>query len=77
MNDDHQNDRPAWVKLALWGLPNRTAAVGFLWLSVALSAGCVAYGFVDRRYFIGAFMIIAALWYYLAIRWVDRQGHWP
>jgi len=50
---------------------------------VALAVGCIAYGFVDQRFFMGVLMAVgavtmaaAALWYYLAIRWVDRHGRW-
>jgi hypothetical protein len=30
-------------------------------LSLAIAVGCVAYGFVDRRFFIGGIMVFAAL----------------
>jgi len=67
--------RPAWVKFGLWGLPNRGAAWACFWLSVALSL-VGAYGFVDRRFFGFGALVFAALWYWLAIRWVDEHGGW-
>ena len=71
-----QGNRPYWVLIALWGLPNRALAWACFWLSVAITVACVAFGFVDRRFFVGVIMAGAALWYYLAIRWVDRRGRW-
>ena len=69
-------ERPAWVKLGLWGLPNRASAWAFLWLSIAVAVACVAYGFVYWPFFFGGLMVFAALWYYQAIRWVDQHGTW-
>ena len=56
--------RPIWVRLALWGVPGRRSAWLFVWLSIALAIGCVAYGFVRREFFIGGIIFIAAIWYY-------------
>jgi hypothetical protein len=28
------------------------------------------------RFFTGALFIFAALWYYLAIRWIDQNDRW-
>jgi hypothetical protein len=67
---------PLWVKIGLWGLPTRGSAWLFVWLSVALAIGCVAYGFIRWPFFVGGIMIFAAAWYYLAIRWVDTHGGW-
>jgi hypothetical protein len=68
--------RPLWVQVGLWGLPNRASAWAFFWLSLAVAVGCVAYGFVDWRFFFGGLIVFAALWYYASIRWVDRHGRW-
>lgn len=75
-NGDRLRERPLWVKAGLWGLPNRASAWAFFWLSVAVAGGCIAYGFVDRRFFIGGLMVFAALWYIAAIKWVDCHGRW-
>jgi hypothetical protein len=72
-------DRSRWpimVRMGLWGLPNRESAWVFFWISTIAAAGCVAYGFVNPRFFIGGLLVFAALWYYLAIRWVDRNDRW-
>lgn len=69
---------PWWVKVCLWGLPNRAAVWAFVWLSVALAVGCVAYAVAapDVRFFAGAGFLLAALMYWLSIRWVDQYGSW-
>jgi hypothetical protein len=67
---------PWWVKLSIWGLPNRAGAWTCVWLSVLLALGCGIYGFWDRRSFAGLLFLLAGLMYWLAIRWVDRHGSW-
>ena len=72
-------DRSSWpmmVRIGLWGLPTRATAWAFFWLSLAIAAAGVAYGFINPLAFIGGLMVFAALWYYLSIRWVDRHGAW-
>lgn len=68
---------PLWVSMGLWGLPGRGWAWGFFWFSLILSLGCTIYGFTDWRFFIGSGFILAALWYFAAIRWVDQNSEWP
>jgi hypothetical protein len=36
----------------------------------------IAYGFVNPLGILGGLLVLAALWYYLAIRWVDEHGNW-
>lgn len=68
--------RPYWVKLALWGVPSRAAAWLYFWAAVAIAAGCTALGFVEPVFFVGGMILLAALWYYAAIQWVDQHGNW-
>lgn len=72
-------DRSTWpimVRLGLWGIPNRGIAWAFVWVSIACAVGGVAVGFFHPLGFLGLFMLFAALWYYLSIRWVDQHGSW-
>lgn len=73
---NRQIEQPLWVKAGLYGLPNRISVWAFVWLSLIIAAGCVAYGLVDSRFFFGGIVAFAALWYYSCIRWVDRHGGW-
>jgi signal peptidase I len=65
---------PAWVRIGLWGVPNRTTAWAFFWFCLAVGIACIAFGFVDRRFFGGGALFLAALWYYASIHWVDQRG---
>jgi hypothetical protein len=73
-------DRSKWpilVRLSLLGLPNRPSAWAFVWLSVAVAIGSVAWGvFVNPRALGGGAVVFAALAYYGAIRWVDQHDRW-
>ena len=82
MNDIHEENppevkRPWWVRFALLGLPNRRAALASMWLLLWIAGLAVAYGFRDLRYSAGAAIVIPAIWYLQAIRWVDQHGGWP
>jgi hypothetical protein len=39
------------------GLTGRTSALAYLWISLAVGVGCLAYGFMDSRFFIGGIMV--------------------
>jgi hypothetical protein len=85
-------DRPLWVRVGLFAVPSRRAAM--LWmqgslaftmlaliaiLTVPVSVNGVAIG-LGARAFIASlttpFMLIAPLWYWLAIRWTDEHEGW-
>jgi hypothetical protein len=68
--------RPWWVRVGLWGISSRRSAWTCVWLSIALGVVCVAYGFWNRLFSIGGVWFLAALWYVLAIQWVDRHESW-
>jgi hypothetical protein len=69
-------ERPLWVAVGLWGGPGRLSAWGFFWLSLALAVGSFVYGLFDSRFLVGGVFFLSALWYWLAIRWVDRHDSW-
>ena len=68
--------RPWWVRVGLWKISGRSSAWLYVWLSVALALACIVAGLWDRRFFAGTLCLLAALWYLLAIRWVDQHGGW-
>jgi hypothetical protein len=71
-----RDEWPMWVRLGLWGLPDRSSAWVFFWVCIALAVASVAAGFVHPLFALGGLMVFAALWYYASIRWVDRHGRW-
>jgi hypothetical protein len=70
--------RPWWVRFALYGLPNRRAALASVFILVWAAALLVLFGFRDLRYSAGAALTVPAIiWYLKAITWTDRHGGWP
>jgi ATP-dependent Clp protease ATP-binding subunit ClpC len=72
-------DRSTWpimVRMGLWGIANRKLAWFFVCLSVAGATACVAYGFIQFKFFSGGLILLAGLWYYLSIKWVDQNSSW-
>jgi hypothetical protein len=68
---------PAFIRASLWGIKHCWLAWLFVWLSVAIAIGLLAYGFTDRRGFIGAIAFVGvALLYYFPLRWVDQNSTW-
>lgn len=67
---------PLWVTVALAGVPSRIAAWWFCWLCLALALGSCIAGFWDRSLFWGSGFVLAAFWYYAAIRWMDMHERW-
>jgi hypothetical protein len=82
-------ERPLWVKVALWGVPNRAVAWALFWLCVAVAPVFFVISFWNPFlvffwfgtwdpifFFLGVYFVLVALWYWLAIRWVDQHGGW-
>jgi len=68
---------PWWVKVSMWGGLKRTGLWVFVALSIAAAVASFVYGFWDQRfYYLGPAFLVAALMYWLSIRWVDRYGSW-
>ncbi len=68
---------PMFVRISLLGIKHRGLAWFFVWVSVAIAAGFLAYGIVDRRGFVAAIVfVLVALAYYFPLRWVDRHASW-
>jgi len=64
-------ERPLWVAVGLWGLKTRAVAWAFVVLSMLVATGSIIYWS-----WLGAMMYLAAVWYFLAIRWVDENSTW-
>ncbi len=76
-------DRSTWppmVRFGLMGVRSRGAAWAFFWISIVLAVACIAYAFFNSLFiagiYIGGLFLLAALFYYLAIRWVDQHSKW-
>jgi hypothetical protein len=67
---------PLPVYWELYGINSRASSLGFMWASVALALGSIAYGCIDPLAFQGAVFLVAAGWYWYAIRWADKNSGW-
>jgi len=69
-------DYPWWVKLSMLGVPGRAGLWGSVAVSLLLSAGALYLSQSDARARPFTLIALAALPYWLSIRWVDRHGSW-
>jgi hypothetical protein len=63
---------PPLVRIALLGITNRTIAWLFALGSLAIAVSFLATG----AFAAGGAFLLAACWYFWAIRWVDQHGLW-
>jgi len=91
-NRMHWADRPLWVRIGLFGMPSRKAAM--FWMNgtlafiavfliaifvVPISIDTVPVSFGTRllvAVLSGMVMLMAPLWYWLAIHWTDEHNGW-
>jgi hypothetical protein len=76
--------RPLWVKVMLWGVSDRAEALLFFWLWVVAAVAPIFFAFWNPIPVVAIVMLFwfpgmmsLALWFRLAIRWVDKYGSWP
>jgi hypothetical protein len=74
------NGFPLYVKLGLFGVHGRKAALLQFWLGIAISIILLRYIF-DNDSFIWtmvfcAFVLLTAKWYWSCIQWVDKNSKW-
>jgi len=74
-------DRSEWpimVRLGLMWISKRSSALIWTAIIAAIAIGCIIAGFIIDNvfFFSGVVCVFSALWYYLAIRWVDKHSTW-
>ncbi|MES3022875.1 MAG: hypothetical protein V4857_14980 [Pseudomonadota bacterium] len=79
---------PLHVRLGLWMVPSRKAALGYMWFCIACAIAFVVaaifiaivttvpVGIVCAILISGVAMLFAAYWYWAAIKWTDQFGNW-
>ena len=69
---------PRWVRFGLWGLRTRKYALIFLWDSPLFVGLSIVAGFLwDPVFFyVSICFSLLALWYWMALRWVDKHDAW-
>jgi len=72
-----RSEYPWWVTLSLWGVRGRRGLWVFVAISLASGLGLTMYGFWDAKFFrLGPVLALAAIPYWLSIRWIDKYGSW-
>jgi hypothetical protein len=71
-----KDNMPELVYWGLWGIKSKGVALGFMWFSIVLAAGCFVVGYLRPKAFLGVLLLIAAAWYWYSIRWVDKNSTW-
>jgi hypothetical protein len=71
-------DPPLFIRLGMWGLSSRIAALVCLWCCVGLGALCLLLTLITPWAVIGAvYFFPFAWWNWAVIRWVDKNnGRW-
>ena len=67
---------PIWVKVGLWGLPTRTAALAFAGVCAGLTVISLIAAFWNPLFIVGLGFAGSAAWYWAAINWVDNNDRW-
>ena len=85
---EKKDDMPLWVFLAFSSINTRKAALILIWACVIFTLYCIpvpllikepkwlAQVFLIDDWSWLAMMIPMVLWYYLSLRWVDKNGGW-
>ena len=81
-------DMPLWVFLAFSSIETRKGALMLIWSSIIFSFYCVPWShYFNGNYWISkvfllddwewfAMMLPITLWYWLSMRWLDKNGGW-
>jgi hypothetical protein len=91
-NRVHWADRPLWVRVGLFGVPSRRAALlwmqgtlvlAILFLIVVLAVPITINGVpvsltsrIPGAMLLTLLLLVAPFWYWLAIRWTDEHDGW-
>jgi len=72
-----RSDYPLWVKASTWGIPGRNGLWAFVAFSLATSVLLLFHGMRSGRLLdVAALLAVAAMPYWLSIRWIDEHGSW-
>ena len=70
-----KDNMPDWVYWGLWGIRSRGAAMAYFVGSLVLSVVLIAGGLMYQMYIL-CLSPLVPLWYWLAIKWVDKHSSW-
>src|SRR5437660_1381348 len=68
---NNNTPRPLLVELGVWGIKTRAIALALIWICIGIAIISAI-----RHFWIGLGMLLAAAWYWYAMRWMDQHGGW-
>lgn len=76
----NQPDQPLWVSLGLANISTRKGALTLFWACLAFATACIPLAYTGWVAWIdwswAAVMLLCSMWYWLCIRWMDRNAAW-
>jgi hypothetical protein len=69
-------DMPIWVFLAFANIETRKGALILFWSCLTFSIACIPLSYYLQDWSWVAVMFPCSLWYWLSLRWVDRNTGW-
>ncbi|MEE9397572.1 MAG: hypothetical protein V3V31_11235 [Methylococcales bacterium] len=73
---EKKDNMPLWVFLAFANIEKRKSALILFWSCLAFSFICIPLSYYLEDWSWAAFMFPTALWYWLALKWVDKNSVW-
>jgi hypothetical protein len=85
---DKKDDMPLWVFLAFSSINTRKGALILIWSCIVFSLYCIPWvkffadqEWVEKIFLIDdwswiAMMVPMVIWYWLSLKWVDKNAEW-
>lgn len=67
---------PDLVFIGLLGINSKTSAYTYLFISLALALVSIYLGMKNPIFYFGAFFLLASVWYFYCINWVNQNSSW-
>jgi hypothetical protein len=71
-----KSNMPMWVFLGLANIETRKGALILFWSCLAFSFICIPVSYHLDDWSWAAVMFLISLWYWLCIKWVDKNAAW-
>jgi hypothetical protein len=71
-----KNSMPLWVFLGLSSIETRKGALILFWSCFIFSIFCIPLAYYLKDWSWAAVMFPCSLWYWLCIKWVDKNHVW-
>ena len=73
---DRKDNMPMWVFLGLLNINTRKGSLILFWSCTVFAVFCIPLSFYLHDWSWAIMMFAISLWYWLCIKWVDRNSSW-